>query len=286
MRRAEVDVALLPFAPDLVPLMDHELVRERDPGSRNIILGQKLHSYKRFTAHLELRAVIPACSMLGLNRGPIDIEPQASLDALKIATDEAHHAYCAEDLKRQLTEIIGIPPHVDRDPEFLARMAAELDVLPPDMKDLGVLTFACVSETLITSSLTQIPTDLRVLPAVRAVILDHARDEAKHHAYFSYIMDRMWGQLTPGEKDVVGPLFATFILAFLSPDLVVELDWLEAGGFERAEAKRIIEETVSSHDYPGTYRDASKPTIDLMTRFGMLEHAATRDALSSAGLIG
>ncbi len=57
MHRAEADVALLPFAPDLVPLMDHELVQRRDLATQKIILGQKLHSYKRFTSHLELGAL-------------------------------------------------------------------------------------------------------------------------------------------------------------------------------------------------------------------------------------
>jgi hypothetical protein len=60
MHRAAADGVLLPFAPDLVPLMVHELVQRRDAATHKIILGQKLHSYKRFTAHLELRAVTRA----------------------------------------------------------------------------------------------------------------------------------------------------------------------------------------------------------------------------------
>jgi len=275
----------LPFSPELVPPMSHELVRNRDHAVRRMILGQKLHSYFRVTSHLELKAVLPACMMIGFKESPIRTTDELAHDGFKIAVDEAHHAYCAEDMKQQLTAITGIRPYRERQPAFLRELASRQASLDGKFKQLALLTFTSVSETLITSSLATVPADERVLQAIRDVIMDHARDEAKHHGYFSCFMETMWIQLAPGEKDVVGPWFAEFIGTFLSHDVQSELDWLEAAGFSSSEGRRIIAETYEATDLRKIYRQASKPTLSLMSKFGMLEHPATADALAAAGLL-
>ncbi|HUI13308.1 MAG TPA: diiron oxygenase [Xanthobacteraceae bacterium] len=275
----------LPFSPELVPLMNHELVRNRDDAVQRMILGQKLHSYFRFTTHLELKAVLPACTMIGLTESVVRTSAEFAHDGFKIAVDEAHHAYCAEDMKQQLTAITAIRPFRERPPAFLRALAVEQDSLDGKFRQLALLAFTCVSETLITSSLASVPADERVMRAIRDVILDHARDEAKHHLYFSCFMETMWAQLSLAEKDVVGPLFAKFIGTFLSHDTEAEMDWLEAAGFSAGDGKRIAAESYEAIDLRKVHRQASKPTITLMSRFGMLDHAATSDALAAAGLM-
>jgi hypothetical protein len=104
----------LPFSPELVPLMSHELVRSRDDAVQKMILGQKLHSYFRFTTHLELKAVLPACTMIGLKESVVLTSDEFAHDGFKIAVDEAHHAYCAEDMKQQLTAITAVRPYRER----------------------------------------------------------------------------------------------------------------------------------------------------------------------------
>lgn len=274
----------LPFSPELVALMSHELVRGRDEPAQRMILGQKLHSYFRFTTHLELKAVLPACRIIGLKESVVRTSDDFAHDGFKIAVDEAHHAYCAEDMKQQLTAITAIRPYRERPPAFLRALAGEQSQLDGKFRELALLAFTCVSETLITSSLANVPADERVMRAIRDVILDHARDEAKHHIYFSCFMATMWDQLTVAEKDVVGPLFAKFIGTFLSRDAEAESDWLEAAEFDGAERKRIVAESYEATDLRKVHRQASKPTVTLMSRLGMLDHAATADALAAAGL--
>lgn len=275
----------LPFSPELVPLVSHELVRNRDDAVQRMILGQKLHSYFRFTTHLELKAVLPACTMIGLKESAIRTTDEFAHDGFKIAVDEAHHAYCAEDMKQQLTAITGIRSYLERPPAFLQALAGEQNLLDGKFRQLALLAFACVSETLITSSLANVPADERVIRAIRDVIMDHARDEAKHHGYFSCFMETMWAQFTVAERDVVGPLFAKFIGTFLSHDAAAESDWLEAAGFSAADRKRIVAESYEAIDLRKIHRQASKPTVTLMSRFGMLDHPATLDALAAAGLV-
>ena len=286
IRHLDASETKLPFSPALVPIMSHRLVQIRDPHIQAVILGQKLHDYLRFTSQLEQKAIVPACSMLGLQEAPINVTPQLALDGLKIAVDEAHHVYCAEDMKNQLSLATGVYPYKEHQPPFLRALRARQN--SPDQRHsaLTLLAFACVSETLITSSLSELPKDPMVLSAVRELVMDHARDEARHHLYFSHIMWRMWEQLPVHEKDFVGPLFVEFIKFFLSPDVMAELDWLEAAGFGQHEAKRVVEETHATTDLTTMYRHASKPTVRLMASYGMIEHSATRDALAAAGLLG
>lgn len=284
-RRLEDEDRGLPFSPHLVPLISHQLVRDRGEEVQRLVLGQKLHSYFRFTTHLELKAILPVCTVIGLKEAMVRTSDEFACEGFKIAVDEAHHAYCAEDMKRQLIAVTGIRPYRERRPAFLRALESQQDALDGKLKQLALLVFSSVSETLITNSLVDVPADERVLRAVRDVIMDHARDEAKHHRYFSVFMETMWSQLTCEQKDVAGPLFAKFILTFLAHDEHSEMDWLEAADFDREEARQIVAESYEAIDLPKVFRQASKPTLMLMARYGMLEHPATADALVAAGLL-
>jgi hypothetical protein len=275
----------LPFSPDLVPITGHSLVKERGDTALHVILAQKLHTYLNFTEQLEMRHVIPTATNLRLNEMPFAVPYELQRDAGKVVTDEAHHADCAGDLDEQIIKVAGVGSYRKRLPSFAETLHKCRNPFPGCVQLLLETTFTTVSETLITGTLTQVPRDPRVAPAIREVITDHAHDEAKHHAVFAEVMRIMWDQLSPAQKDAIGPHWATFIQAFLQPDLIAELDWLEAAGFERHEADRIIKETYEAIDLPKLYRYAGNATIRLAKRHGLTDHAATRDGLEAAGLM-
>lgn len=275
----------LPFSPGLVPIASHPLVAERGGDALHVILGQKLHSYLNFTEQLELKNVIPTSINLRFGEVPFLVPHALRRDAGKVVTDEAHHADCAGDLDEQVAQVTGIKAFRPRPPKFFETLHNCKNPFPGCLQLLLDTTFATVSETLITGTLTQVPQDQLVAPMIRKVIMDHARDEAQHHAVFSDVMHIMWSQLTPEQRDVVGPHWATFVKAFLMPDLAAELDWLEAAGFEREHADRIVQETYGQLDLAKLFRQSSKPTIGLAERFGLTDHAATREGFEAAGLL-
>ena len=199
-----------------------------------MILGQKLHSYFRFTTHLELKAVLPACTIIGLKESVVRTSDEFAHDGFKIAVDEAHHADCAEDMKQQLTAITEIHCYRERPPAFLRRSPVNRGNSTENQRTRPVRIYLRLGDPDYQQP-CECPADERVIRAIRDVIMDHARDEAKHHSYFSCFMATMWDQLTVAEKDVVGPLFAEFIGTFLSRDAEAESDWLEAAGFDGAE---------------------------------------------------
>jgi hypothetical protein len=264
--------------------MSHPEVVRRGDDVKYTILGKRLHSYNRFTSELELEAIIPASKDIALRRTPLLFDAQTARDALKIVTDEAYHALCAEEMTHELTEATGVYPGLARTPAFLVELAAADHNPDRKWKSLNLLSFACISETLITGILAKVPQDKAVIPEVRSIIADHARDEAVHHAYFSGLMRMIWLQLSDADKDIFGPMLPHWIVSFLSPDKSTEADWLIGAGFTGEEATRIVNETYEDKDVGQIVKSSARPSLNLMRKIGMFDHPATSDALGIAGL--
>src|SRR6185295_14101103 len=59
-----------------------------------------------------------------------------------------------------------------------------------------------------------IPSDPRVVMAVRELVADHAEDEGRHHAYFSRLLEFTWPRLNKAQRATIGPLLPEMVLAF------------------------------------------------------------------------
>lgn len=273
------------FTPELIAVLGHPIVRASDALVRRTIETQRLYTFLDFTEKLERRAVIPACSDLAEGAVAFLVPDALRHDASNIVTDEGHHATCAASLTAQITAVTGERPCVHAEPAFMAKLRAASGRFTGMERRMAKLTFTAVSETLITGTLTRVPEDESVHPVIREVILDHARDEAYHRTCFADVIRIMWETADTEMRDVIGPLFAEFIVAFQAPDLVAEAGWLEAASFDPATAKKIIDETYEATDLVTLHRQQAKPTISMMRGFGMLDHPSTHDALAQRGLV-
>ncbi len=275
-----------PFSPDLVPYLGHALVRERGEQVKREILAHKFYDFSRFTVELETIAVVPVSLSIGRNELPFEFSTEAALGGLKIAVDEAHHALQASLTLSEMVEAIGVMPLAHK-PEhrFFTTLRHQKHDRSTREKALLDLQAVCVSETLITGALRKVPTDNQVMRTVREVTLDHARDEAKHHAYYSEVVREFWYKLSVAEQDFFGPKFAKWIAAFIDPDPVTQAHWLIACGFETQIAIQIVNETLEDLNSVQLRKNSAKPTISLLKRYGILDHAATADSLHEAGLI-
>ena len=277
----------VPFSPDLVPLVRHPMVVARGPDAAYGIMAHHLYRFCSFTEHLELEAVVPSCVGLRLGGVPFAVPEGLARDAGRVAIDETWHAECAGDLTKDLQEAIGVVPTRPRRPAFLDVLVRQKALLPPTKQHLADTAFVCVSETLITGALLKVPHDERVIERVRDVLGEHAREEAYHHGIFTQVIGVMWEQLNAAERDVAGPLFGEFIIAFLRPDRGAERDALEAVGFTAEEAERVLDESgeEEAEEARRTLAKAASPTIRAMRQHGLLEHAATTDRLLKLGLL-
>ena len=273
------------FTPELVPLATHPAILERGPDLVERILALHLFGHLNFTDTLENEVVAPVAYMIGRCQLGFSLPPAMLNDARRIAIDEMHHALFAAGFTETIAALSGVEPPAPRRPLFLRRLDEMIASQDPAMAPFMKFFFAVVSETLITGTLTRVPSDERVVGGVRTMLRDHAEDEARHHAYFADALAFAWPQLATPQRAAVGPLLPRFIAAYLAPDLGEVQDWLERVGFSAGEAKKTIEESYAPTIAAATFRRAAETPLRLMKRAGVLDDPLTADAFHASGLM-
>jgi hypothetical protein len=273
------------FPPELVPVVSHPIVAARGPQVVEYILLQRLHVYLDFTAELEQSAVNPTAQRISRRRSGFDLPEQMVEDAYKICTDESWHAQFSDDLQRQIARVTGKQPILPAQPQFLARLRAVEAGAPRELGELPMLFFAIVSETLISSILSGIPRDERIVTAVRELVGDHARDEGVHHTFFSAVFACTWPSLPARTRRTIGPLLAEFVMAFLEPDYRALRQLVAVAGLDGELARQVVEETHPRDVTAAGIREAARSTLRLFAEYGVFDDPATREAFLERGLL-
>lgn len=272
------------FPPELVPVSQHPLVQELGAETVERVLIQNLHTYLEFTAELEQGAVNPVAAMISRRRSGFDLPETMIEDAYKIYTDEAWHAQFSDDLQRQVAVKTGVGPSVFEEPSFFRKLKGFQHDLGADERRLVMVFFTIVSETLISAILSGIPSDRRVVMAVRELVADHARDEGQHHAYFSRLLEYTWPRLNRAHRELIGPLLGEMILAFLEPDFVAIAGNLRACGLTAEQIDQVMTESYPPAAVRAGIRLASRQTIRHFERVGIVEDPRTAEALEASRL--
>jgi hypothetical protein len=271
----------LPFSPDLVPLVAHPAISE-DSNCWMTVLAYRLLAHLQFTTLLELKHVNPVCSDLAQGKAPIALTTAQRNDALKIYCDEGGHALFVENLSTQVEETFGIKRSVLGRPQFdriLEMLVAEHQSrLSPN---LIKLFFVAISETLVTKVLNNIPQDARVASVVRAVLGDHAADEALHSVYFRNLFPLLWQSLSPYQKEEFSLILPQLIWAFLEPDRTVEYSILRQLGFNAKDAEGILDEVYVPQQVAQGVRQAASPTLKMFEAAGVFSSSAVKQVFAN-----
>ena len=271
------------FSPEVVPIANHALVKERGLGGE-FLLHHAIH-HLCFTNTLEHSLVNHVTYSLAHHPDFMDLPTGMRFDAHKIFCDEAYHALFSADLVRQLECELNIAvPTPSRFP-FMERINQIKEQLPIEYRLFFEVLAAIVSETLISSTLGVVPRDTRVVRAVRDTIRDHAIDEGLHHAYFSQLLQVFWPRLPQPAQSAVGRTLPALIEAFLLPDVKSEHETLRILGFTAQESSRIIEESYPTNDVAASVLSASRATRSLFTRHGVLSLPENHDAFAEKGML-
>ena len=178
----------------------------------------------------------------------------------------------------------GVGPTVFEEPNFFRKLKGfQLDLVPDEQR-LVMIFFTIVSETLISTILSEIPADPRVVTAVRELVADHAQDEGRHHAYFSRLLEFTWPRLNKAQRALIGPLLPEMILAFLEPDFVAIAGNLRACGLTAEQIDQVMTESYPSATVRAGIRSASKATIRHFERVGVVDDPRTAEALEARRL--
>jgi hypothetical protein len=264
------------FSPELVPVAWHPLARGLGPAAVRDMQVQHLYRHIDFTTQLELEVINEVSKEIALGKLDADVPDVMREDAFKLCTDEAHHAYLSDDLKRQVEAASGIHPDRVGTPPFLRRLRTLQREMPSELRPLGELLFAVVSETLISGILAGILRDRRVVTAVRAIVADHAEDEGRHSAYFSQLFAFLWPRLDDRQKAALGPLLPRFILAFLEPDYPAIRDSLSKYPLGADQVHAVVDETYPRSVVLADAREVAKVTLHLFRHNGEARRTVPR----------
>lgn len=275
----------LPFSPNLVPLATHHAISE-DFNCWMAVLAYRLLAHLQFTTLLELNHVNPVCSNLAQGQAPIALTTQQRNDALRIYCDEGGHALFVELFSTQVEETFGLNRSVLGLPQFeltLEKLVSDRQTrLSPN---LIKLFFVTVSETLVTKVLNNVPRDQQVASVVRAVIGDHAADEALHSVYFRNLFPLLWNNLSPSEQEEIGQLLPQLVWAFLAPDYQVDYRILKQLGFSTKDAQGILEEVYVPKQVAQAVKQAASPTLKMFEAAGVFSIPTVEQAFVNYELV-
>lgn len=259
----------LPFSPDLVPLAAHRAISE-DSNCWMAVLAYQLLAHLQFTTLLELNHVNPICSSLAQGQAPVTLTALQQNDALRIYCDEGGHALFVELFSAQVESTFGVNRSVLGRPQFDRTLEKLINAHQTRLSpNLIKLFFVTISETLITKVLHNVPHDPQVASVVRAIIGDHAADEALHSVYFRNLFPLLWNSLSPYEQEEIGKLLPQLVWAFLGPDYQVDESILIKLGFNAEDAQGILEEVYVPGQVAKVVRQAASPTMKMFDSAGV-----------------
>ena len=281
----EESMGKLYFSPALVPIISHPLVEKLGPETQRRILIHHLYNYLDFTATFEVEVVNQAAQRIALGKAGFDLPGEMLFDAYKIYCDEGYHSLFCIDVRRQIEAATGIKPLPYNFGHFLRRLNKAREAVPSNLKPLSGLLRVIVFETSISATLNKIPKDEQVLTTVRQVVADHADDEARHHAYFSSLLNILWPQLSQRHKTMLGPILPHFIIKMLEPDYATIRRRLEVFDLRPEEIDQVMAESYPWPEVLADVRKTAAATLRLFERNGLLEDRQTLDAFQSSQLI-
>ena len=281
----EESIGKLYFSAPLVPYIRHPLVAALGPAAVRALLIQHLYHYLDFTTCFEIEVVNKAARSIAFGKTGVDLPPAMFFDAYKVYCDEAFHSVFSVDFRLQVQAATGITPLPYDFNHFLRRLNKARENVPADLRALSGLLMVIVFETLISLILNKIPKDEQVMTAIRQMISDHADDEARHHAFFSNLLDILWPQLSRNQQSALGLLLPHFIIKSLEPDYASIKQRLAHFGLRSREIIQIIEESYPWQEVIAGLRQTASATLRLFERNGILADSRTADAFVESGLL-
>ncbi len=147
------------------------------------------------------------------------------------------------------------------------------------------LFFVTISETLVTKVLNNVPHDPQVSPIVRAVVGDHAADEALHSVYFRGLFPILWQSLASYEQEEMGQLLPQLIWAFLGSDRQLEYSILRRLGFNANDSEGILEEVYVPSQIAKFVRRTANPTLKMFAAAGVFDDRTIEQVFADYELI-
>ncbi|MET9731895.1 diiron oxygenase [Streptomyces sp. NPDC006458] len=272
------------FPVELVPYTGHEAVRLLPPERVRELTVRHLYQFLLSTTHLETRVVNVAAEPVANGRAGLDLPAAVRLDAFKVYCDEGYHALYSLDLADQIAGVTGIAvPDWDYG-GFVQRLRETGHELLPGAPQLAELLQAVVFETLITAVLNEVPGDRTVAAPVRDLLRDHARDEGRHHRFFSLFFKELWVRLSPSDRARAARALPALIRAALTWDLAPVHASLRLAGLDADTARQVVADTYGGGPGDRRLNEMARALLRLCAAVGVFELPGVREHFAAHGL--
>lgn len=270
------------FSRSLAPILLCEEAITLSPADVRAILVHHLYNYLEFTVRLEMGPVNDICMKIRDGKILPWLPTRMRDDVIRVYTDEAGHAEMSNDLRRRVQQHTGIVP-IKSKPAFLKALERLQGDRSTMEHDFVTLFFVIVSETLITGSLKKLPNDRTVQSAVRNVANDHARDEGRHHRFFSQVLRYVWPKLPGPIRHEALVLLPHLLHAFLGVDESTTRKMLDLYPATFPNPGEALGRIVEHPSVRKGIQASAAPTLHLLENVGVFAESGARDLFAQSG---
>jgi hypothetical protein len=271
------------FPTALVPYLEHDLVRERAPLQREALTVRHLYQFLLATTHLETRVVNRGAELIADDRCGVPLATATRLDAFKVYCDEGYHSLYSLDLADQVAATTGITiPRWDYG-GFVAQLGDAAAGTLREHPDLAPLLQTVVFETLVTSILNEVPADTGVVTTVRDLVRDHAKDEGRHHRFFTAFFHELWHGLDTATRSAVAFALPELMKSCLVWDVAPVRSSLRLAGLDAATAAAVADDCYRGDDE--RFRTICRASLRMCASAGVFEVPGAVDAFAAHGLL-
>ena len=283
--RGQIERGKVLFPDRLVPHLKHPLVAALGDEQRERLRLLQLYQFLLATTHMETRVVNVGAERIANGRCGLDLPVAMRMDAFKVYCDEGYHALYSLDLADQIARATGVAlPSWDYG-TFVDRLARRGCELLPDEPELSQLLQVIVFETLITAVLNEAPAEPELEETVREVLRDHAKDEGRHHRFFSAFFHELWTGLDPALRPRVASALPDLIRLCVGADTVPVRSALLSAGLDDLAADQVLHDCYDITDNPARLMEISRGTVAMCRSAGVLDTPGACDAFAAGGLI-
>ena len=281
----ETEAGKVFFPHRLVPYLSHEAVRDLPPERHRELAVRHLYQFLLSTAHLETRVVNRGAELIANGRSGVELPTASRLDAFKVYCDEGYHSLYSLDLAEQIGGVTGVAvPGWDYG-GFVDRLGEAVTATLPEHPRLGVLLQVVVFETLITAVLHEIPSDHTVVTAVRDTVRDHAKDEGRHHHYFTGFFHELWRQLDVPTRTAVAFAMPALMRSCLLWDVEPVRSSLELAGLDHDSATAVVHDCYGGDTGDERIRAICRAGLRMCESAGVLAVPGAAERFAAHGLI-